>query len=240
MNLLRPLNFLLPVVVGTSMLMAATTLTAQAATSTPTPKTLINDAKASMLAAKGVHIDVVTTHGKTKSSIVVDVGIKNGAETILSGKQNVKIVVTPKNAYLSGNTGGLTAIMGLTAAEAKKLGSSVMVMKAGSTEYTSLDENLTTPILAGMLPALTNKSLKVVKGSAKNQYALSWSTAASSTSLATTTTLVFTTGAKTLPTSESIKSSSGVGTTTFTKWNESVKVTVPSKSSLVTYAHVFG
>ena len=240
MNLLRPLKFLLPVVVGTSMLMGATTLSAQAASGTPTPKTLINDAKASMLAVKGVHIEVLSTHGKAKSSIVVDVGTKNGAETILSGKQSVKIVVTPKNAYLSGNAGGLTTIMGLTAAEAKKLGTSVMVMKVGTTEYTSLDQNLTTPILAGMLPALTNKSLRVVKGSGAHLYALTWSTAASSTSLATTTTLDFTVGAKTLPISESIKSSSGVGTTTFTKWNEAVKVTVPAKSSLVSYSHVFG
>jgi hypothetical protein len=213
---------------------------AQASSSTPSVKTLLSDAKSSMLSVKGVHIDVTSTAGKTKSSVVVDIGNKNGQETITSGSQHVKIIVTSKNAYLSGNSGGLTTIMGLSKAQAGKLGSSVMVMKAGSAEYTSLDQNLTIPILPAMLPASTNKKLKVTTGSNAHQYNLDWSTAASSTALATTTVLTFTVGNKTLPVTESIKSSKGLGTTTFTKWNESVNVSVPATSSLVSYAHVFG
>ena len=234
-----PRFLLTSLALGAAMTMAVPTV-ALASSSTPSVKSLLAQAKTSMLTVKGVHIAVVSTSGKTKNSVVVDLGTKDGRETITSGTQVVKIEVTPKDAYLSGDAGGLEKIMGLTKAEAKKLGSAVMVMKAGSTEYTSLQENLTTPILPAMLPATANKTLKVTNGSSAHSYNLDWSTAASSTALATTSILTFSVGAKTLPTSESIKSSSGVGMTTFTKWNENVNVSIPATASWVTYAQVFG
>ena len=213
---------------------------AEASTNTPTVKELVNNAKTSLSKVSGVHISVTSKNGKVKSSIVVEMGTTSGQEVIKLGTDHVTVSVTPKWAYLKGNAAGLTKIMGLTSAQAKKLGSSTMDMKVGTTQYTSLEQNLTTPVLTGILPALTNKKLHVTKGPSAHQYNLDWSTAASSTSLATTTVLTFSVGNTTLPVTESITNSKGVGKTTFSNWNESVKVNTPAKSSLVTYAHVFG
>jgi len=44
---------------------------------------------------------------------------------------------------------GLTTIMGLTAAEQKKVGTRSVVMKSGTTPYTSFHSNLTTSVLKG-------------------------------------------------------------------------------------------
>ena len=72
----------------------------------------------------------------------------------------MKIIVTPTDAYLSGSATGLTTIMGLTAAEQKKVGTRSVVMKAGTSPYTSFHSNLTTAVLSGILPVAKGTKYK--------------------------------------------------------------------------------
>ena len=230
---------LIALALGTTLMLAATPITAQASLSNPTTKSVLKAAKTAMGKESGVHIYVVTKSGSTKSTVVVDLGATYGEETITTGKSVVKIIVTPTNAYLSGSKTGLITIMGLTAAEQKKVGTLSVVMKAGTTPYTRFHSNLTTAVLTGILPASKGTKFKLSSDGNKD-YQLTWSAAATSTAAATKSVLTISSGSKTLPITEVITGTTGGGTTKFSKWGEHVVENAPAKANTIAYSKVTG
>lgn len=211
-----------------------------ASTTSPTTTSVLNAAKLSMLKKGEVHVVVASRAGKSTSQVIVDIGATSGQESITAGKKFVSIIVTPTFAYLSGSATGLTQIMGLTAAQQKKLGSHSMSMKAGTAPYTNLKANLTTTVFASMLPQATGTKLSTTGSSSTLKYQLTWTTAATATAPKAKSVLTLSSGKSTLPQSEVITSSAGGGTSTFSKWGQHVTVTAPKSSSIVTYKSVFG
>jgi hypothetical protein len=222
---------------GATLLVAVAPLTAQASVKNPTTTSVRKAALTAMSKTSGVHVYVSSKTGSSVSVVVVDIGSKYGEETIHTGKSVVKIIVTPTDAYLSGTKTGLTTIMGLTAAEQKKVGSLSVVMKAGTTPYTSFQSNLTTAVLAGIMPTAKGTKYKVSSDRSKD-YLLTWKTAATSTATATKSVLTISSGSKTLPIKEVITGSTGGGTTTFSKWGEHVVEHAPATADTVAYAKV--
>src|SRR5450631_930496 len=172
---------LVSLALGVTVVLAVTPISAQASVKNPTAKSVLKAALQAMSKVSGVHIYVTSKQGTTKSVVVVDIGTDYGQETITSGQNTVKIIVTPTDAYLSGSATGLTTIMGLTAAEQKKVGNLAVVMKAGTAPYTSFHTNLTTAVLKGILPVAKGTTFKVGGGKNSNDYLLTWTTAATST-----------------------------------------------------------
>lgn len=203
------------------------------ASSNPSAASLIAATKADLAKQSSVHVVVTSTSGGTKSSVVVDIGTSNGVETITTGKESVTISLTPTYAYLTGSALGLTTMMGLTAAQQKRVGNKAISMAAGTTPYKNFKANLTFTILSTVLPSLTGTKLGRGTGANANNYVLSWSTKAVGTSPATKSSLTISSGKNNLPISEYITSSSGNGTTSFSNWGEHIKVPVPS--STITY-----
>jgi hypothetical protein len=228
---------LISLALGATLVLAITPIAAQASVSNPTTKSVLKAAKSAMLKESGVHIYVKSKSGTSTSIVTVDIGATYGQETIRSGASVVKIVVTPADAYLSGSKTGLTTVMGLTAAEQKRVGTLTIVMKAGTTPYTSFHSNLTTSVLAGILPAATGTKYKTSSDSSKD-YQLTWKTAASSTAAATKSVLTISSGSKTLPKKEVISGTGGGGTTTFSKWGEKVVEHGPATADTIAYAKV--
>jgi hypothetical protein len=211
-------------------------LSAQAAT-TPTAATVIAAATKSLAKEVGVHIAVSTDDNKVLSSVVADIGKSSGYETYKKGGETFTISVTPTYAYLSGSKTGLTSLMGLTTAEAKKVGSKSIAIKKGSTQYTTFKTNLTSAAFSQLLPAVKGTTLLAARDKATGGYQLTWTTAATSTSPKTTSVLVISTGSATVPLKESVSTSSGESHTTFTKWNKTFSVKVPT--STIAYSKVF-
>jgi hypothetical protein len=225
---------------GITVVLAVTPIVAQASVKNPTTKSVIKAAQKAMATMSGVHIYVTSTSGTVASVVVVDIGATYGEETITSGKNSVKIIVTPTDAYLSGSATGLTKIMNLTAAEQKKVGRLSIVMKAGSSPYTSFHANLTTSVLAGILPVAKGTKFKVGGGVHSKDYQLTWKTSATSTASATKSVMTISSGSQALPINEVITGSSGGGTTKFTKWGENVVEHAPAAADTITYAKVIG
>jgi hypothetical protein len=225
---------------GITLVLAVTPIVAQASVKNPTTTSVLTAAQAAMSKVSGVHIYVTSKQGTVASVVKVDIGATYGEETINSGIESVKIIVTPTDAYLSGSATGLTKIMGLSAAEQKKVGNLSVVMKAGTTPYTSFHSNLTTTVLAGILPVAKGTTFKVGGGKHSKDYQLTWKTAATSTASATKSVLTISSGSKTLPVSEKITGSSGGGTTKFSKWGESVVEHAPALAKTIPYAKVIG
>jgi hypothetical protein len=230
---------LVSLALGVTLVFAVTPIAAQASVKNPTTKSVLKATKKALATVTGVHIYVTSTSGTQASVVVVDIGATFGEERIVSGKSTVSIIVTPTDAYLRGSATGLTTIMGLTAAEQKKIGNRSIVMKAGTSPYESFHTNLTTTVLASILPAAKGTKYKVSSDSAKD-YQLTWKTAATSTAAATKSVLTISSGSLTLPKKEVISGSTGGGTTTFTKWNERVTEQPPKAANTIPYAKVIG
>jgi hypothetical protein len=238
MSLLRTRRYqLLSLALGAAVFVTATPLVA-GASSKATATSVITAAQASMLKKVSVHVVVKSKAGTHLSKVVVDIGSKSGQETISSGTKTVTITITPTYAYLSGSATGLTQIMGLTSAEQTKIGSKAMAMKVGTSQYSNLKSNLTTPVFASMLPAVKGSMLTTTGSGNSKQYVLSWTTAATSTSAKTSTVMSLSSGASPLPVKEKITSAKGSGITTYSRWGEKVSPKPPT--SIVTYTSVFG
>jgi uncharacterized membrane protein len=237
MNILRRRSLQL-----SALAMIATTvvggfsLSAQAAT-TPTAATVIAAATKSLAKQTGVHIAVSTDDDKALSTVVADIGKSSGYETYKKGGETFTISVTPTYAYLSGSKTGLVSLMGLTATEAKKVGTKSIAIKKGSSQYTTFKTNLTSAAFSQLLPAVKGTTLLSSRDKATGGYQLTWTTAATSTSPKTTSLLVISSGSSTVPLKESVSTTSGKSSTTFTKWDKSFTVKIPS--STIAYSKVF-
>ena len=208
------------------------------AATTSTVTSVLSAANAQLAKETSVHIDVQSSNASSTSTIKVDLGVAKGDEFLVSGKMKVAVLVTPKAAYLSGNKLGLTTVMGLTSAQQQKIGTKWMEMLHGTVPYTNLRKNLTTSVLAQILPKVSGTTLSTTSDKAKD-FQLTWNTAAGS-SPASKNVLVISSGSTTLPIAQTISTSSGHGTTTYSKWNQSFRVVAPKSSDVVTYKTVFG
>lgn len=213
-------------------------LVAGASVGNPATATVLKAAKAALAKQTGAHI-VFTSQTSTKANtIVVDIGKKNSTEVVIQGKARVTIIVTPKAAYLAGNSLGLVNLMGLTKAQIKLVGTKSIVVKVGSSQYSSLHSNLSTSVFTALLPSVKGTTYSLASDGSKN-YSLRWTAPASSTAAKSTTVLIISSGNLALPISEAMSSATGSGTTTFSKWGENRAVSIPAKSSTIPYTTVF-
>ncbi len=233
----RPILSLLSLALGSTVFVSALPIAAQASVKNPTTASVIKATNKTLLKQIGVHVAVNSISNGKKSAVSVDIGSSYGFEQIVSGKNKVTIIVTPTWAYLSGSKTGLISIMGLSAAQQKKVGTLWVSMKAATTPYESFSANLTTSVLGHILPTVKGTKFST-DSTSKKDYELTWKTAATSTAAATKSILKISSGSKTLPLSEKITSTGGGGTTVFSKWGEHVTETAPSSSDTIAYATV--
>lgn len=216
----------------------AASLAASAAPSSPTVGSVITATKAALAKQSGVHLALASKTGSTKDYVSADFSTKSGIEIVNLGTATATIKVTPSYSYIGGNSLGLTSIMGLSAAQAKKVGSRWISLKSGTSQYTTIASGTTMSSVANVLPAATRAAMSTTTIHGSKYYVLKWTVPASSTALKTTNTLSIAATGAMLPYEETAVSSTGAGTTSFSKWGEHVNVTAPPSSSLITYAAV--
>lgn len=233
----RRTPFTLSLVVLSGILVLGPALAAQGATKSPTSASVLASATKSLNKEIGVHIVVKTVDNKVDSSVVADIGTTSGTETYVSGAEMFTITVTPKAAYLFGSKAGLTKLMGLSATEQSKVGAEAIVMKKGTSPYTTFHSNLTSSAFSQLLPPAKGTSLLARRDKATGGYQLSWTTAKTSSTPKELSILTISSGSKTLPLKEAVTTSAGSSKTAFTQWGEMVKVHVPAKT--IPYATVF-
>ncbi|MGC8509546.1 MAG: hypothetical protein ACP5PB_01595 [Acidimicrobiales bacterium] len=226
---------LLVVTLGVTASVSGAPLAAQAATTSPSVASVLKAVRAAMATERGVHIVVRSRSATTHNSVVADLGRTSGSETFTSGAAKVSISVTPTYAYLRGNASGLVTLVGLTSSEQKKVGTKSISMKAGTSPYVSFRSNLTVGAFSAFLP--TQKDVRLSRG-VHGAYVLSWTTKATSTTTRTTSVLTMSAGKRPLPQREVVSSSSGSGTTYFSRWGESVKESAPPAGTLIPYTAV--
>jgi hypothetical protein len=205
-----------------------------------TATSVLAAAKAAMGKERSLHLAVTSKFASTKTSVTADFGASSGMETIESGGADVTIKVTPSYGYMSGNSSGLTTIVGLTAAQLKKVGKDWISMKAGTAQYSDLKDSTTYAAIKSALPAAKGTTLSSQVKNGVKLYVLKWTTAATSSVPKTANVLTISATGKPLPIEEVTTASNGSGTTTFSRWDETVRVAAPASGSTVTYATVTG
>ena len=215
-------------------------LVAQASVKNPNVRSVLKATRAAISKESGVHVTHTSKSGSTSASVVADIGQTSGTEHVTSGSENVTITVTPSYAYLSGNKAGLGSIMGLSSAEQKGIGSDWLTMKAGTTPYKDLAASATISLVTSMLPSVKGTTYSADNLKNTKEYQLSWTTKATSSTPKEKSVFTISAAKAALPIKSTISTSSGAGTTTFSKWGERVTVTTPPSSSTIAYSKVFG
>ncbi|HVB06904.1 MAG TPA: hypothetical protein VNF07_11725 [Acidimicrobiales bacterium] len=211
-----------------------------AGASAPTATSVLGAAKKAIAGESGVHIVVAAVSGKTSNKVVADLGAKTGMESVTSGKAQATVKVTDKAAYIGGNSTGLTSLIGLTAAQVKKVGKLWISVKSGTSEYTQLKTETTIAAVASILPNATGTALTTGQAGTSPLYILKWTVAATSTAPKLSDTVKLQAKGATLPVEEDETDSAGSGSTKFTKWGEHVSISPPATASTIDISKVTG
>jgi hypothetical protein len=142
-----------------------------------TASSVLTAAKSAIGKQTSVHLEVTSSSGSASAEekLKADLGKTSGIETISEGTETVVIKVTPTDAYLSGDSSGLTKILGLTSAEAKKVGSDWLTLKAGTSQYKTLATSVTVSSVGSVLPPAKGTHLYAPAPPTKKFYTLKWS-----------------------------------------------------------------
>jgi hypothetical protein len=231
----RLLSFALPATIVLAPVLASTQASASVSTSS-----ILSAAKAALAVQKSVHLSVAVRQGSTTTLEVADLGTTTGIESIISGSAKATVEVAPAFGYMEGDSSGLTSLIGLTAAEAKKLGNKWMSLKSGTTAYADLKTSATIPAVRDLLPTAkgTSSSIETIGGT--KLYVLKWTTAATSSTPALSNELSISMGKTALPVKETVKDSTATETTDFTKWGENVVVHAPAAAATIPYTTIVG
>jgi flagellar capping protein FliD len=228
---------LVSLVLPAALVLTPVLASTQASASTST-SSILTATKAALAGQHSVHLAVSIVQGSNTTVEEVDLGTTTGVESIASGNAKATVEVAPMYGYMTGDPSGLTSLIGLTASEAKKLGTKWMSLKAGTTPYADLKTAATLPFISGLLPDPkgTTSSTETV-GNVK-LYVLKWSSAATSSSPKLTDVLAISMGKTPLPVKETETDASASETTEFSRWGESVVVHVPPAATTVPYSSI--
>jgi hypothetical protein len=207
----------------------------------PEETSLVDGAKRAILAEGSVHLLVLGYHANSRrvtEEIVADVGTGSARESLTAGKASASITVTPQAAYFSGNNAGLTTLIGLNAAAAKKAGAHWVMMKKGTSEYKDfVTEETIGSVPATILPA-SGSSVKVstaVSGG-RPVKVLTWQATLSGSSDQLSESLFLSASTRPLPVMEVTRAGADHETATFSDWGEQVSVSGPAASSTIPYS----
>ena len=228
-------------VIGTVVAVSSFGLSATSSAASVTTSSVLAAAKAAILKQSSVHLTLTKTTGtSTSETIVSDSGTKVGNQTISAGKATAAVRVTTAYAYVSGNSSGLTTILGLSSAEAKKVGKDWISLKSGTSQFTDFRSDVEVSSVTEELPPASGTKLSTAVVGGTKVFVLSWTTAATSSTPKVSNTFTFAANGATLPIKEVATTSSGKETITYSKWNERVSVSAPPSGSTISYAKVFG
>ncbi len=228
---------------GVISLVVPALLSTPASAASPTASSVIKASRTAIDAQSSVHVVFVARSGSSSKQerISADVGTHAGTETITDGGAHVVVRVTPSAAYVSGNSSGLSTILGLTSSEAQKVGSRWVYWKSGTSQYSTLKADVTMSSVTGLLPQANGTKLTTVTANGRSLYVLKWTEAATSSAPQLANTLQLSASGQTLPiVAISTASGGNRATTTLSGWGETVSVSAPPSGSTVSAAQITG
>jgi hypothetical protein len=216
-----------------SMAAALFALSATAGAANVSASSLIQSTDAAIAKAGAAHVSFVahSTSASKTERIVADVGTSSGKELVSEGKAVLTVEATKSDAYVEGNSQGLTTLFGLSSADAKKLGSKWEVWKSGTSGYRTIKADVTLSSITALIPKAkgTTVSTEVIDGTTYS--VLTWKVAATKSTPKLTDKLTVSTGTAVLPATEMSTDSEGTADMTLSDWGEPITVVAPPVGS---------
>jgi hypothetical protein len=205
---------------------------------------VIQSARTAITREPGVHVAFVVANSNPSSiseRITADIGASSGTERVSANKESLTVRLTSTDVYVSGNSSGLTSILGLSSAQAKQIGKHWVFWKKGTSQYSDLQSNVTISSVKAILPKAKGTKLSTDSAGGANLYVLKWKTPATSSAPTLSNTLTISSSGTNLPSEATTTDSSGTKvTTTFSKWGESITVDVPPAASTINSSRLKG
>jgi hypothetical protein len=224
-------------------LVTSATLGTSASAAVVSTGSVLRSAKAAIAVQTSVHV-VFIAHSRASSTtekIVADVGTTSGSETLFEGKADLAIKVTPAHAYVTGNSSGLTTLFGLSAPQAKKLGTAWESWNAGTSQYSNLKTDLTMSSVTALLPKAKGTKVSTKTTNGVKLFELQWTIASTSSMPQLSNRLTVSAQGDNLPVEEVATASGGVrATTTLSKWGEDFRVSTPPAASTIASPEISG
>lgn len=219
------------------------TRTSNAPTNSPAVVALVTAVEKAMSTERGVHVAISgyqKGHGSPVETIIADMSARYATESIRNGSALASIRITPTAAYLSGNIAGLTSLIGLSAASAKKAGNRWVEAKARTTQYNALStEDTLASLPASVLPLGIGGVTVSSTGSATSKVrVLSWKATVNNANEPLIEKLVVSAGTSPLPLSEKTVAGGDTQEVSFTDWGQEVTVAPPPPTDVVTYSRL--
>jgi len=128
----------------------------------------------------------------------------------------------------------MTTIFGLTAAQAKKVGSDWVSWKVGTSQFANLKADVTFAAVTALLPKAKGTRLSTGIANGANVYVLKWTVAASSSTPMLSNTLTVSAGGQSLPVEQISTAAGGTkATTLLSGWGELVPASAPPAASTI-------
>jgi hypothetical protein len=195
--------------------------------------------KASLDRQTTVRVSVVSRLVKKfTGSVVADLGTNTGREVIDSGHVKVKVLLTTKMSYISGNEAGLESFVGLPGPTAAKIGPNWITAPARSTMYAYVARSLNVIAVRSVTPPAKGVTMSRVTVAGEPAYRFTWIAKASGTTPITSKSIYLTTSGGYLPIEEVLQNVNGTTTTSFSRWGEKISFHLPNKHTLVPYARI--
>ena len=229
------------VALGMSSLLVSLALAGEASAAPVTTSSILAAAKKAIAKRVGVHLalSVKTSATATSAQVSADLGRRSGLEAISEGGASVMIKATPSYDYFTGNAAGLTKIFGLSSANARKVGKKWVSLKAGTSEYSSLQSGATISSVTGVLPKAKGTTLTSEILGGVRYYLLRWKVAATGSAPALSYSLTM--SSRALPMRETALGAGGSSETiSLSHWDEHVVVHPPAAASTVAYTTISG
>jgi hypothetical protein len=227
--------FLRPITIFGTVSIALVALSGAAVSSgAVTTDSLLQATKAAIDTQPGVRVTFVANSGSPSPAekIVADVGTKSGNETVSQGSSHITIRLTPTYAYVSGNSSGFINILGLSSAQATRIGTHWVSWKASTTQYSSFKSGLTISAVVALLPKAKGTAVSSKVSNGTTVYVLRWTDAATSSTPQLSVLLTVSAGSSPLPLVQTVTASGGrKATTTLSQWGEQVLVSAPPAAS---------
>jgi hypothetical protein len=203
----------------------------------PALPSLVAKVERAILGQHSVRVTITGSHGsQLVETITSDIGTSSASESLSDNGAEATIRVTPRSAYFMGNTAGLTNLIGLTKATARRIGKDWVQVKKGSIEYSDFAaEDTLAALPASVLPdASQSISLRSSTPAGKRARVLTWTAnvAQSGTEETLREALVLSAGAIPLPVTEESQVNGYKQVVTFANWGESIAVLPPSSRVL--------
>ena len=171
-------------------------------------------------------------------TISADVGRASSDESLAEGSARAVIKLTPEAAFLHGNAGGLSSLLGMPAALARRAGGRWVEFPKGTSEYRDLAAEDTIARLPASILPLSASGVRLLTTIASGRsHVLSWRAPISGSGTLLAERLVLADG-KPLPINERTVAGADVEVASFSRWGDHFSVQVPPPPQVVPYSVV--